>query len=97
MTLKISTDRVTNIQSQVPIVNTPHRSADKGSTTGTTNRTKSNVRLIELNRPQAKSITRLGSIEFRNQTQSNSHKKIGPIERIRLNSIEFDWVRLNTI
>ena len=40
-----------------------------------TNRTKSNVRLIEFNRTLSDSITILGSIEFGNRTQSNSHKK----------------------
>ena len=45
-----------------------------------TNRTKSNVRLIELNRTQSNPITRLGSIESDDRTQSNPHKKIGLIE-----------------
>ena len=47
-----------------------------------TNRTKSNVRLIELNRTQ--------SIGFDNRTQSNPHKKNGLIEPNRA----FEWVRL---
>ena len=55
-----------------------------------TNRTKSNVRLIELTRTQSNPITRLGSIEFDNRTQSNPHKKIGLIEPNRT----FEWVRL---
>ena len=72
-----------------------------------TNRTKSNVRLIELNRTQSNPITRLGSIEFDNRTQSNPHKKIGLIEPnrtfkwvrlVRLGSIEFDgfhgWLKI---
>ena len=63
---------------------------------GAPNQTKSNVRLINLNRTQSNPVPRLGSIEFSNRTQPNCHKKIGPIE-CSIGFVEFVWVRLSSI
>ena len=59
-----------------------------------TNRTKSNVRLMELNRTQSNPITRLGSIEFDNTVEPSqknwANRTKSNVQMGSISSIRFD-------